>query len=242
MKDDKVSKVTQVLINDLKGRRVVNHNFHEQNNRTLGGNIADQRKNQKEKNKPWWKRITSWEAITGLIILALLSLVATAFYSIFRKPKSSTEKITYNYIAPKKKKSTTTYKKSVSPVQKKKKRNYSKSRKKRSISPRKSKPKKDTIYSWRDKNGIVHFTNNRGNVNKESVRPKPKKTILGYTVRLKNGKRIECKKVLKIGKGTIRIIEKNIETEMSVRDVSTIEEKSRNGGKNSIRFINPESI
>jgi len=239
---NKTSKLTQVLINDLRGRRTVHHDFHGQNKVLWDKSASHKKTEQKRKPEPWWKTsFGAWSIVTGLAMVTLISLVAAIWPDIFRKPNiiAAPKNIAKREITPKYKLATTRTKKRVyrKKAEKKKKKYAQKVKPRQKSKRRVAKSKKKELHTWKDKNGIVHYTNLKGTVNKRTA--KAKKEILGYTVNLKNGNKIKCRQILKIRNGSLRLLEKNIQIDMPSKEISDIEEKSQIRGKVHIRFLNP---
>ncbi|MCI5144028.1 MAG: hypothetical protein D3923_00540, partial [Candidatus Electrothrix sp. AR3] len=213
--EDKTSKVTQVLINDLRGKRTVGHNFHDWNKKKSESRTEEQRSPEK---KTWKTKFGTWSLVTGLVIILLVSLVVAIWPSVFKK---SVENKVVHKIDPIKKE--TKY----IPAKKKPSKNKIKTDRKRKqkVQSKITKPKKEKLYAWTDKNGITHYTNSIETINKQPT--KPRKRIIGYTVNLKKGKKIRCNQVLKIGNGQLRIIEDKIETEMPIDAIASIEQTNQ---------------
>ena len=83
--ESKPSKLTQVLINDLRGRRRVEHDFHSQNNKALEGRPLKQKKPEPKKI-PWWRTaFGNWAMAAGVAILLMASIVVAVWQDIFQK-------------------------------------------------------------------------------------------------------------------------------------------------------------
>jgi hypothetical protein len=237
-KDENLSNVTKVILKDLKGGvRVTKHNFHK------GDEAA-----KKEKNNDRFKRgITPWNiGIAGGIILALIVSVSV-WKEIFigKEVKSKREEITYTPHPKFKQVKPKNYPRKTYKNEKKEyaKKSYIPSKKTNPKKPINKQDNRNKIYGWIDEEGKEHYTNLESNVRKKIAHPKkPKKKILGYTITLSSGKKIYCEKLYKIHKDVFRVIAGSIEWQLHTSDIRRIEERSRIGSKDHIKFIGADKI
>ncbi|WP_417914931.1 hypothetical protein [Candidatus Electronema sp. JM] len=92
------------------------------------------------------------------------------------------------------------------------------------------------IRKWTDDRGVNHYSNIESGENSTVVTMKPVETvplkeILWYEVRLKNGSKIKAKKIDRVSKGVLAIVERGIKTEVADNKISQVEETSKVGGK-----------
>ncbi len=79
-----LSKITKVILKDLKGRRVVHHNFHDQHKKEFG----DEQKETRKIKKEWWRTPHGTWLITTSAIMLIFAIIAIATWeSIFKGNK-----------------------------------------------------------------------------------------------------------------------------------------------------------
>jgi len=103
------------------------------------------------------------------------------------------------------------------------------------------------ISKWKDNMGVTHYSNIEGGENSTVMNMKPVETvqlkkILQYEVRLKNGSKIKAKKIDRVSKGVLSIVERGIKTEVADNEIGQIEETSQVGDKIHTEFRSPDSF
>lgn len=220
-----LSKVTQVLINDLKGRRVVQHDFHGQNKREFGDEEKETRRIRK---KQWW-RIPhgSWVIGTGVIMLLFGLIAGATWESIFRGNRTGTPlKITSSLERPKEQRTI-----SRQQVPKEKYRTTTNQYRKQQPERKTGESRHDSSYS-----GITSYPAPR----KQITYAPP--TITTYFIHFENGQEIQCEKILKKNDKLIRMIKGKEEIGVEKKYITAIMKKTVKGNKIETKYIKVDSL